>query len=94
MQHYISLPQVSNAWLKIVAGFENQWNFPNSLGAVDGKHVVIKPPPGAGSNYYNYKHTHTFSGANGNIVTSRISLKFHVDFSVETEFRFEFLIIK
>ena len=53
MPHYIALPQDSNAWFKIAADFENQWNFPNGLGVVDGKHVVIKPPPDAGSNYYN-----------------------------------------
>ena len=59
MGNYISLPQDENAWLKIASEFEDQWNFPNAIGAVDGKHIVIKPPPGAGSNYYNYKHTHS-----------------------------------
>lgn len=42
-------------WLDISNTFNFKWNFPNCLGAIDGKHIAIKCPANAGSLFYNYK---------------------------------------
>ena len=44
-------------WRKVAAGFKQQRNFPNCVGALDGKHVVIQKPAGSGSLFLNYKGT-------------------------------------
>ncbi|RYE14093.1 MAG: hypothetical protein EOP45_20170 [Sphingobacteriaceae bacterium] len=52
------MPSSEEEWNKVKETFQ-QWNFPNCIGAVDGKHVVMDAPPNAGSIYYNYKNTHS-----------------------------------
>ena len=56
---YMSAPTSCPEWLQIAEDFERMWQFPNCIGAIDGKHVVICPPSGGGSFYYNYKGTHS-----------------------------------
>lgn len=49
------MPSTTDQWLDISRKFEEQWNFPHCLGAIDGKHVILQAPIGSGSEYFNYK---------------------------------------
>lgn len=46
-------------WDEIEQNFQNRWNFPRCIGAMDGKHLLIKAPPKSGTEYYNYKHQYS-----------------------------------
>lgn len=49
------MPTKPEEWVSTSEGFKSTWNFPNCIGAIDGKHIAIKKPPGSGSYYFNYK---------------------------------------
>lgn len=52
----IHLPQpTQEMWQQTERGFRERWFFPNCIGALDGKHVLIQAPPCSGSKYFNYK---------------------------------------
>lgn len=48
-------PPSQKEWKHIEKGFYDRWNFPNCVGALDGKHIRVQCPPNSGSAYYNYK---------------------------------------
>ena len=50
-------PLTTEDWQRIESRFVQRWNFPNCVGALDGKHIVIQAPNNSGSMFYNYKGT-------------------------------------
>ena len=56
---FLDYPNTAEQWRKIADAFERPWNFPNCLGCIDGKHVVMQSPARSGSYFYNYKGTHS-----------------------------------
>uniref|UniRef100_A0A1X7VR58 DDE Tnp4 domain-containing protein n=1 Tax=Amphimedon queenslandica TaxID=400682 RepID=A0A1X7VR58_AMPQE len=43
------VPKTQSEWKEIAIEFDQKWNFPHCLGALDGKHMNIRPPPSSGS---------------------------------------------
>ena len=58
-KEYIQAPNTKEEWLEISKGFEKEWNFPNCVGAIDGKHIMLQAPARSGSSYFNYKKMHS-----------------------------------
>ena len=54
---YYAVLSSEEQWRKITDGFHTKWQFPNCIGAIDGKYIVMQAVPGAGSEYFNYKGT-------------------------------------
>ena len=46
---------LEDEWKSIANEFYERWNFPNCIGAIDGKYVMIQCPFNSGSLFYNYK---------------------------------------
>jgi len=53
----LQVPCKEEDWKRVAHNFNEAWNFPHCIGAMDGKHITIKPPPHSGSYYFTYKQT-------------------------------------
>ncbi|XP_023945469.2 uncharacterized protein LOC112051172 [Bicyclus anynana] len=51
-----NIPKITQQLFEeIAADFNKKANFPNCIGAVDGKHIRVRSPPKSGSLFFNYK---------------------------------------
>ncbi|KAH7662557.1 hypothetical protein AAVH_43481 [Aphelenchoides avenae] len=48
-------PKPQAEWKAVADEFFAKWQMPNCLGAVDGKHIMMRAPANSGSLYFNYK---------------------------------------
>ncbi|XP_052225066.1 putative nuclease HARBI1 [Dreissena polymorpha] len=48
-------PTTEQGWRDLADKWYQRWNFPHTVGAIDGKHVACKAPPNSGSEFYNCK---------------------------------------
>ena len=55
MEEYMSLPDSKEKWLSVAKEFEEKWQFPNCVGAIDGKHVSLINPFNSDSTHFNHK---------------------------------------
>nr|XP_042911865.1 uncharacterized protein LOC110282418 [Parasteatoda tepidariorum] len=55
LKDYIQVPATEEEWQDIAKKFEERWNFPNCIGALDGKHVIVRHKRKYGSQCFNYK---------------------------------------
>jgi len=51
------IPKTEQEWLAVAKQYQALWNFPHSVGAIDGKHVVLQCPRTSASEYFNYKNS-------------------------------------
>ena len=56
---FLKTPDSEEEWSLIAQNFSQHWNFPNGIGAIDGKRIIIQQPMNAGSHYFDYKDHHS-----------------------------------
>lgn len=55
----LQIPNNCEEWKTISDDFNVLWNFPNCIGAMDGKHVLLQAPFNSGAEFFNYKSTYS-----------------------------------
>ena len=49
------MPRTEEEWKSVADKTFDWWQFPNAVGAMDGKYISLFHSKGSGSEYYNYK---------------------------------------
>ena len=52
---FCKTPTSKQEWISVAKHFEDRWNFPNGVGEIDGKRILIRQPHNASSHYHDYK---------------------------------------
>ena len=52
---YLNAPKNQKQWKNISEEFQELWQFPRVIGAIDGKHIRIQAPNKSGTLFHNYK---------------------------------------
>ena len=58
-EDYLKCPTTPAEWNEVARTFATRWNYYNCGGALDGKHIAIRKPNLAGTQYFNYKRFHS-----------------------------------
>ena len=58
---FMDVPRTADAWKNITKNIFDYWQFPNCIGAMDGKHIGMMCPPCSGSTYHNYKKFYRYT---------------------------------
>ncbi|KAJ8034381.1 Protein ALP1-like [Holothuria leucospilota] len=53
---YFQCPRTPDEWKLVADEYWRRWNFPNCVGSLDGKHIMIQQPACSGAKFFNYKH--------------------------------------
>ena len=56
---YLRAPLKAEKWKLVASNFEEAFTYPNCLGAINDKYIVMQPQPGSLSKYWSYKHTYS-----------------------------------
>ncbi|XP_071631915.1 putative nuclease HARBI1 [Temnothorax longispinosus] len=57
----VFLQPTADNWQQVADEFQKICQFPNCIGSIDGKHIIIQAPLNSGSSCYNYKGNHSIN---------------------------------